>query len=121
MFEWIEEYAKHAALNLGQALQGLRYLLTHPKVDGSAKRGSFRHAWLSLELRSKLVVNDLFFAILPPRWHHTKEELAGMHAVSLKHWFQAGYAPYRFAETGELLPPDEICREPRWDPRCDDK
>ena len=120
MSKWIEEYAKHAALNFGQASQGLRYLLTHPKADRIAKRGTIRHMLLSLKLRSKLVANDLFFAILPPHWHHTKEQLASLHAVSLKRWFQAGYGPYRFAETGELLPLHEVFREPRWDPRCDD-
>jgi hypothetical protein len=119
MVEWIEEYAKHATLNVGQALQGLRYLLTHPKVDPGAERGTFRHAWLSLKLRSKLVANDLIFAILPPRWHHTKEELAGMRAVSFKRWFQYGYCAWRFTETGSLR--DDLSGvDRRWDPRCDD-
>lgn len=119
MFEWIEEYAKHAALNFGQAAQGLRYLLTHPKADRTAERGTFRHAWLSLKLRSKLVINDLVFAILPPRWHHTKEELAGMRAISFKRWFHYGYCAWRFTDTGSLR--DDLSDvDRRWDPRCED-
>lgn len=119
MLEWIEEYAKHAALNFGQALQGLRYLWTHPVADRAAERGSFRHAWLSLKLRSRLVCNDLFFAIIPPHWHHTKKELADMRAVSFTRWFQYGYCAWRFTETGSLR--DDLSGvDRRWDPRCDD-
>lgn len=119
MFEWMEEYSKHAALNFGQALQGLRYFLTHPDIDRIAERGTVRHAWLSLNLRSRRVANDLFFAILPPHWHHTKEELAGMRATSFRRWFQYGYCAWRFTETGSLRENlDGVDR--RWDPRCDD-
>src|SRR6185312_4644191 len=48
---FLEEYAKHTALNLGQALQGLRYLTSHPDVDVRAPRGSLLHALLSLNVR----------------------------------------------------------------------
>jgi hypothetical protein len=119
MFQYIEEYAKHAVLNIGQAAQGIRYFYSHPDVDRVARRGSVRHFRLSVALRSKRVVNDLFFALLPPRWHHSKEELAYMTHVSFGRWFLCGYCAWRFTETGEYkahLPPD-IDR--RWDPRCE--
>ena len=119
MFEWIEEYAKHATLNVGQALQGMRYILTHPDIDRVAARGTVRHAWLSMKLRGRRVANDLLFAILPPRWHHTKEELAGMRATSFKRWFQYGCCAWRFTETGSLR--DDLTDvDRRWDPRCID-
>ncbi|MDH4743456.1 hypothetical protein OMP43_05450 [Sphingomonas sp. CBMAI 2297] len=119
MFEWIEEYAKHATLNFGQALQGMRYLLTHPRADRVAARGSPRHAWLSLRMRSRLVANDLLFAILPPRWHHSREELAGFRAIPFGRWFQYGYCAWRFTDTG--APREDLSGvDRRWDPRCDD-
>jgi hypothetical protein len=76
--QWLEEYAKHGALNLGQALQGVRYLFTHPDVDRRAARRTLRHAILSAKLRSGRILNDLFYATIPPHWHHSAEELAGM-------------------------------------------
>jgi hypothetical protein len=120
MIKWFEEYAKHAALNFGQALQGLRYLLTHPAVDCAARRGTFMHAWLSLNLRTRRVLNDVTFAILPPHWHHTKQELAGMRFVSFKRWFQYGYCAWRFTDDGSIRR-DLAGVDRRWDPRCDDK
>ena len=51
MFRFLEEYLKHFALNLGQALQGVRYLFSHPDVDEIASRGSVGHAVRSAGLR----------------------------------------------------------------------
>lgn len=114
---YIEEYAKHTALNLGQALQGLRYLTSHPDIDARAARGTVRHTALSLLLRSRRVANDLLFAALPPRWHHTREELAVMSTVPISRWFQYGYCAWRFEETGE--PRTSLAGvDRRWDPRC---
>lgn len=117
MFEWIEEYAKHSTLNIGQALQGLRYLFTHPDVDRIAPRGSSRHAVLSFRLRAMRVLNDLLFALLPPRWHHSAEDLAHMRRISFKRWFEYGYCAWKFTATGELRT-DMSDADPRWDPRC---
>jgi hypothetical protein len=117
---FLEEYLKHSALNLGQAVQGLRFLLTHPDVDLAAPRGTLKHMAAALPLRTRRVGNDLFFALIPPHWHHTRDELESLHSQSTMRWFQAGYSPYRFAETGEYLPRSEATREPRWDPRCND-
>jgi hypothetical protein len=79
----IEEYVKHAALNFGQAAQGIRYLFSHPDVDSLAQRGSFKHFYFSLKLRSKRVANDLFFAVIPPHWHHTPKQLEVMRTIPI--------------------------------------
>jgi len=118
MFSFFEEYVKHSALNFGQAAQGFRFLLTHPDADSLARPGTVRHAVAALPIRAKRIANDLFFAVIPPHWHHTDRELKSLHGYSVKQWFDAGYGPYRFTETGEYLPAHEITREPRWDPRC---
>lgn len=115
---FLEEYAKHAALNLGQALQGLRYLTSHPDIDARAPRGSLRHTILSIVLRSRRVVNDVFFAAIPPHWHHTREELRGMTETPLGRWFQCGYCAWRFADSGELCSNVGPHIDRRWDPRC---
>lgn len=118
MHIWMEEYLKHSALNFGQALQGIRFLFTHPDIDRIAPPGSLRHVAHAVPLRLKRIGNDLFFALLPPRWHHSREELATLHGLPVRRWFQAGYGPYRFSESGDLLPRAEATHEPRWDPRC---
>jgi hypothetical protein len=120
MLRFFEEYAKHFALNLGQALQGIRYLFSHPDFDAVAPRGSIRHAALSVRLRSKRVANDLLFALLPPHWHHTRAELAQMRKTPLGRWFQYGYCAWRFTDSGEPLNelPSDV--DKRWDPRCID-
>jgi len=120
MFEWIEEYAKHATLNFGQALQGLRYLLTHPRVDRVAERGSLGHAWLSLKMRSGLVANDLFFAILPRRCPPARGVGGGFRAVPCRRRFQCGDWAGRFPDPGALRE-DLPGGASRWDPRCDDE
>lgn len=118
MLRFLEEYLKHAALNLGQALQGLRWLASHPDIDRIAPRGSARHRLLSLRLRSGRVANDLFFAAVPPHWHHTRQELAAMTRVPVARWFQYGYCAWRFTETG--APRADLAGvDQRWDPRCE--
>jgi len=116
--QFAEEYAKHTALNLGQALQGLRYLHSHPRVDAVAAQGTLTHLKKSLALRSKLIMNDLFFAAIPPHWHHTPEELSVMQATPLVRWFQYGYCAWKFTETGAIKK-DLSGVDRRWDPRCD--
>jgi len=117
MFSTLEEYAKHAALNVGQALQGIRYFYSHPDVDAVAARGSVSHVSRSFRIRGKQVLNDLFFAVIPPHWHHTREELAGMRDVPLGAWFSYGYCAWRFDDTGK--PKSDLSGvDRRWDPRC---
>ena len=118
MPQFFEAYIKHAALNLGQALQGIRYLHSHPDADCQAARGSLRHLVRSCEIRTRRVLNDLFFATIPPHWHHSEEELVQLTKVPMTLWFQYGYCAWRFDETGkrkEHLPQDV---DRRWDPRC---
>ncbi len=117
MLRFMEDYVKHAALNFGQALQGVRYILSHPDIDARAPRGTFRHASRSAALRSRRIANDLLFAVLPPQWHHSKEELVAMRSVSLVRWFQYGYCAWRFDDNGNPKA-DLTGADARWDPRC---
>lgn len=117
---WTAEYLNHSALNFGQALHGLRFLFTHPDVDRIAPPRTVKHAAHAAPLRLRRIANDLFFAILPPRWHHTRAELQVFHQSPARRWFQAGFGPYRFTESGDPVPEAEIVREVRWDPRCKD-
>jgi hypothetical protein len=119
MLRFLEEYAKHSVLNLGQVLQGLRYFFSHPDIDATRRRGTLGHALASARLRAKRIANDFFFTLLPPHWHHTREELAGMASIPLSRWFQCGYSPWRFTESGDLKE-DLGDADRRWDPRCGD-
>jgi|SRR4051812_48197112 len=114
---FLEDYGKHTALNLGQAMQGVRYLLTHPDVDARAPRGTLSHARWSAQLRLSRVVNDLFFATFPPQWHHSAEELKAMRSASTWRWFQYGYCAWRFDDSGREKQ-DLTGVDRRWDPRC---
>lgn len=123
MLKWFNdfliEYIKHAVLNLGQALQGIRYIYSHPKVDKIFDRGSLGHFLFSFVMRAKLILNDLFFSILPPHWHHSPDEIKSFHGTSLLKWFQYGYCAWRFSDSGALKTLDGT-EDKRWDPRCDD-
>jgi len=117
LLRFMEDYGKHAALNFGQALQGARYLFSHPDVDSRARRGSLAHAGLSVRLRLRRIANDLFFAVVPPQSHHTAEELRAMSPVSVSRWFRYGYCAWRFDDSGQ--PKSDLTGvDRRWDPRC---
>jgi hypothetical protein len=118
MSRFVEEYAKHTALNLGQALQGIRYFHSHPDADSVAARGSLRHLVTSCKVRTRRVLNDLFFAAIPPHWHHSQEDLAQIVTVPLVMWFQYGYCAWRFDETGKRKEPLPADVDRRRDPRC---
>lgn len=113
----LEEYAKHSVLNLGQVLHGLAHIGSHPDIDEVAPRGSLRHFALSARLRGKRLGNDLFFALIPPHWHHTADDLRVMRSVPLRKWFFYGFAAWRFTESGDVKA-DLSAADPRWDPRC---
>ena len=117
MLHFLEEYFKHAALNFGQALQGVRYIFSHPDIDAISPKGSIRHAALSAGLRFRRIVNDLFFALIPPHWHHTREELSATRSIATQRWFQYGYCAWRFTNDGEIKQ-DLTGVDRRWDPRC---
>lgn len=113
------EYLRHSALNFGQAMQGIRYFYSHPTIDKIAIRGTPRHFHLSLRIRIKLILNDLFFAVIPPQWHHSEAELASLHEFSVWMWFEAGFMPWKFKD--ETLQKRTLTgsEDRRWDPRCD--
>ncbi|MEO8603132.1 MAG: hypothetical protein ABI629_11205 [bacterium] len=117
MFAIVEEYAKHSALNAGQVLQGLRHVASHPGADVVAAPGTTVHLRRSVLIRAKRVLNDFCFAVIPPHWHHTRDELRDMRAVSMRRWFLYGYSAWRFDQSGE--PRSDLRNvDPRWDPRC---
>jgi hypothetical protein len=113
----IEEYAKHSVLNLGQALHGVAHVASHPDVDEAAPRGSLRHLVLSARRRARRIGNDLFFAAIPPHWHHTPEDLRALRGVPIKKWFFYGFAAWQFTESGDVKA-DASTSDRRWDPRC---
>ena len=117
MHNFFIEYYRHSMLNFGQALQGIRFFYSHPDIDPIAPRGSWRHFKLSVLKRSKLIMNDLFFAIIPPHWHHTTEEIKSFHLYPPAKWFVFGYCAWRFDGDGNLLKLTGN-EDPRWDPRC---
>src|SRR6188768_2908504 len=114
MKKFLIEYAKHSILNLGQALQGLRYFYSHPDIDRIAERGTARHVIYSSVLRAGVISNDFYFAIFPPHWHHTPEEISSFQVASMKQWFMYGYCAWRFDENGspKILTGKE---DRRWD------
>jgi hypothetical protein len=113
----LEEYAKHSVLNVGQALHGIVHIASHPDIDEIAARGSPRHLFLSVLLRTRRLANDLFFAVIPPHWHHTADELRVMRTVPMGRWFLYGFAAWRYTESGEVRA-DWSAADRRWDPRC---
>jgi len=117
VLSFFEEYIKHSALNFAQALHGISYFFSHPDIDRVWPRGTPAHAFRSAGLRTKRIGNDLFFAIIPPHWHHTREELDSMTRTPLSRWFQYGYSAWRFTESGERKE-DLTDVDRRWDPRC---
>lgn len=60
MNKYFDDYIKHAALNFGQAAQGIRYFYSHPDIDGVSKKGTVAHCLKSMLLRFTIVINDLF-------------------------------------------------------------
>jgi len=120
LFVILEEYAKHSALNFGQVLHGVVHFGSHPDFDDVAVRGSLRHRVLSARLRATRLGNDLFFALIPPHWHHTPEDLDVMRSVPLGKWFFYGFAAWRFTESGDVKA-DLSAADRRWDPRCEER
>jgi hypothetical protein len=115
---FFEEYIKHSLLNLGQTLHEIRYFYSHPDFDEVAPRGSVTHFLLSLSLRTKRILNDLFYTLIPPHWHHTAEDLRDIRAVPLKKWFFYGAAQWQFNESGEKRTDLNGTEDRRWDSRC---
>jgi hypothetical protein len=94
----IEEYWKHTALNLGQAVRDLRYFYYHPDADKIAKEGTAKHYAYSAVRRVGSLSNNVFYSIIPPHWHHSKAELEYLTPASTKEWFMHGYAPWVYPD-----------------------
>lgn len=103
------EYAAHSALNLGQATRDARYIYDHPQADRVAEPGSAHHLAASVTARIPSLTSNLYYAALPPRLHHTPEDLRGIEDVPLRDWFLHGYKPWKyedpFAAQNAHLPP----------------
>lgn len=97
-----EEYWKHTALNLGQVVRDLRYFYYHPDADKIAAEGTLKHYSYSGLRRIGSLGNNIFYSIIPPHWHHTKEELELMKPGSAKEWFLHGYAPWSFPDPSKV-------------------
>lgn len=96
--QYFDEYIKHTFLNLGQAARDIRYFYYHPDADKNPLIGRSSHFLLSLFLRLKNLANNLFYALIPPHWHHSKEELMNMTSGTVKEWFLYGYAPWEYKD-----------------------
>lgn len=97
-FSILEEYWKHTALNLGQAARDIRFFYYHPDADEFADEGSGKNVAYSIVRRAGSFGNNIFYSIIPPHWHHTKEDLQYMMPASAKEWFLHGYAPWKYAD-----------------------
>lgn len=88
------DYARHSALNFGQAARDVRWLLEHPGADKVAPEGSLKHKASSLSLRLPSLASNVYYGVLPPLLHHTREELADSKDKSLRTMFREGYNPW---------------------------
>ncbi len=98
---FFEEYAKHTALNLGQAARDVRYLGNHPQADGVID---------SMKHRIPSLLNNLMYAALPPQLHHSADELADLKKAPMQDWFMHGYKPWENPDPAaprRALDPDE--------------
>ena len=92
------DYARHSALNLGQATRDVRYFLDHPDADKVAPKGTLAHAVSSAVTRTPSLASNLYYAALPPQLHHSAEELADLkeESPSIKRIFLEGYKPWEY-------------------------
>lgn len=102
----IEEYWKHTALNLGQAVRDIRFIYYHPDADRLAKEGTLKHYAYSVFRRIKSFENNAFYSIIPPHWHHTAEDLVGMQPATAREWFLHGYAPWTYPDPTKEKKPE---------------
>ena len=80
---YIEDWAKHSTLNIGQVLRHVRYLFDLPDTPRlqAAKQ------------RAKWIVNDLIYAALPPQTHHTPEQIEELTGLTYTELLKMGYDP----------------------------
>jgi hypothetical protein len=87
----LKEYAKHSALNAGQAARDLRYLHDYP--DAGSVSSSIKKRLLSL-------ANNVKYTIKSPHSHHEVEDLVHMDKGRLRDWFLYGYDPSEWKNPG---------------------
>jgi len=96
------DYARHSALNFGQAARDVRWLLEHPGADKVAPEGSLKHKASSLSLRLPSLASNVYYGVLPPLLHHTREELADSKDKSLRTMLREGYNPWGDEKTASV-------------------
>jgi hypothetical protein len=83
----LTEYINHSALNLGQAARDVRYIHDYPRKKGLA----------NVKARLKSLANNLKYTALPPRTHHTVEELKEIAGkLEAAKQFKRGYNPWKY-------------------------
>lgn len=82
--DFFEEFIKHSALNAGHAAKDLK------TISAIVKTLRIRYVTPTLKSLSK----NLYYATIPPHWHHSKDELQYMRAATVKEWFMYGFAPH---------------------------
>ena len=102
---FLGDYARHSALNLGQATRDVRYLGEHPNADKVAPKGSVKHVVSSVIARAPSLTSNLYYSALPPQLHHTEEELSESRGKSLKQLFREGYNPWEQDKTAKVKTP----------------
>jgi hypothetical protein len=80
---YIEDYAKHSTMNLGQVLRHLRYLTDLPDTPRAE----------ALKQRLRWLANDLYYTITPGQWHHTQAELDELSKYSYSDLLKMGFDP----------------------------
>lgn len=83
--DFVGDYARHSALNAGQAARDLRYISSHPDAESLPE---------SMAKRIKSFGINAFYTALPPQLHHSKKELAELREKTPSEWFHQGYKPW---------------------------
>jgi len=80
---YIEDYAKHSTMNLGQVLRHLRYLTDLPDTPRLE----------ALKQRLRWIANDLYYTVTPGQWHHTQAELDELSKYTYADLLKMGFDP----------------------------
>lgn len=95
---YLDEYWKHTALNIGQLVRDFRFFYHHPAASKVAREATIKYCIVSFGYRLRSMGYNTLYAILPPHWHHSAEDLQSMSPVGAYKWFLHGYAPWRFPD-----------------------
>jgi len=94
----LQQYWLHTALNAGLALRDIRWINDHPHADLNAAQGTLKHQLDSIKYRLPSLINNVFFAVLPPQLHHTWEDLKDTTNATAKDWFLHGFMPWKYKD-----------------------